>query len=143
MTKRILIVGAGQVGSALGRGWLGQGHDVRFGVLHPESPKYADLPRERLQPASERRDAEIVVLAIPFSAARPAIEALGDLSGVVLIDCTNPLGIGPDGLHLTIGFDASGGEQVAEWAKGASVFKTLNQTGAENIAEPLCFSQSR
>ena len=36
---------------------------------------------------------------------------------------------------LAIGFDWSGGEQVAVWAAGAAVFKSLNQTGWENTSE--------
>jgi hypothetical protein len=35
---------------------------------------------------------------------------------LVVIDCTNPLDMGPDGLQLVIGFDTSAGEQVASWA---------------------------
>ena len=45
---RIAIIGAGNVGSALGRGWLGAGEDVVFGVPHPADPKYNSLPKERL-----------------------------------------------------------------------------------------------
>lgn len=131
---RILILGAGNVGSALGGRWLEIGHDVRFGVPDPDSPKYAALPKDRVQRANERRGAEVIVLAVPFPAAQPALEALGDLKGAIVIDCTNPLAMGPDGLYLTLGHDTSGAEQVASWAKDASVFKTLNQTGAENMS---------
>ena len=49
-----------------------------------------------------------------------------------MIDCTNPLGMGPDGLQLVLGFDTSAGEQIASWAPGAFVFKTT--TGAGNMA---------
>lgn len=135
MARRILILGAGNVGQALGGRWLACGHDVRFGVPDPNNPKYANLPAERLQPASERRGAEIVVLATPYAVAAGALCALGDLAGVTVIDCTNPLGMGPDGLHLTLGYDRSGGEHIAAAAPGASVFKTLNQTGAETMAD--------
>ncbi len=41
--------------------------------------------------------------------------------------------MGPGGLQLTLGYTTSGAEQVATWAPAASVFKTLNQTGAENM----------
>jgi predicted dinucleotide-binding enzyme len=47
--------------------------------------------------------------------------------------------MGADGLHLLVGHDASGAEQVAAWAAGASVFKTLNQTGAENMADAAAY----
>jgi predicted dinucleotide-binding enzyme len=41
--------------------------------------------------------------------------------------------MGADGLELEIGHTMSGGERVAALAQGASVFKTLNQTGFENM----------
>ena len=74
------------------------------------------------------------VLATPFRAMKPAIEALGDLSEAIVIDCINPLGKGPDGLKLLVGSDTSGAEQLAALAPHSFVFKTLNQTGVENIA---------
>jgi predicted dinucleotide-binding enzyme len=135
MSHAILIVGAGRVGAALGRRWLELGHDVRFGVPDPDSPKYAGLPRERLQPAAERRGAAIVVFATPYAALASAALALGDLRGAILIDCTNPIGMGPHGLGLVVGPDTSAAEQLAALTPGAHVFKTLNQTGAENLAD--------
>lgn len=50
---------------------------------------------------------------------------------------TNPLRMGREGLNLVVGHDTAGVEQVAARAIGASVlvFKTLNQTGAENISD--------
>ena len=133
---RIAIVGAGNVGSALGRGWLRAGEDVVFGVPDPAAPKYNALPRERLHtPPEAARNAETIVLATPWQATETAVKSLGNLSGKIVIDCTNPLGVGPNGLELVLGHTSSGGEQVAAWAPGASVFKTLNQIGAENMAQ--------
>lgn len=131
---RVAIIGAGNVGSALGRAWLRVGEDIVFGVPNPADPKYNSLPRERLRtPLKAAQSAEAVVLATPWPATEAAVTGLGDLSGKVLIDCTNPLGMGRDGLELVLGHSGSGGEQVAAWARGAAVFKTLNQTGAENM----------
>jgi 8-hydroxy-5-deazaflavin:NADPH oxidoreductase len=76
-----------------------------------------------------------VVIATPWSAAEAAINSLGSLNGKIVIDCMNPLGMGPDGLQLILGFNTSAGEQVASWAPGAFVFKTLNTTGAGNMAK--------
>jgi 8-hydroxy-5-deazaflavin:NADPH oxidoreductase len=104
------------------------------GVPDPADPKHTSLPRERLHtPAEAARNAEIVVLATPWPATEMAVKNLGDLSGKVLIDCTNPLGMGPQGLELVIGHSISGGEQVAAWVSGAAVFKTLNQIGADSM----------
>jgi predicted dinucleotide-binding enzyme len=134
------IIGAGNVGSALGRAWLGAGEDVLFGIPNPSDPKYGSLPRERLRtPAAAAQDAEVVVLATPWPATEVAVKSLGDLSGKILVDCTNPLGMGLDGLELVLGHSISGGERVAAWASGAAVFKTLNQTGAENMAKASSF----
>ena len=133
---KIAIIGAGNVGSALGQAWQQAGEDVVFGVPNPADAKYRTLPRERVgAPAEAVRNADIVVLATPWPATEEAVKGLGDLSGKVVIDCTNPLRMGRDGLELTLGHDTSGGEQVAAWAKGAAVFKTLNQTGAENMTQ--------
>jgi 8-hydroxy-5-deazaflavin:NADPH oxidoreductase len=137
---KMAIIGAGNVGSALGRAWLGGGEDVVFGVPNPADPKYGSLSPERLRmPLEAARGVEIVVLATPWPATETAVKGLGDLSGKILIDCTNPLGVGPDGLELVLGHNTSGGEQVAVWAPGAAVFKTLNQTGADNMDKAALF----
>ena len=139
---RLGIVGAGNVGRALGTSWLKAGHRVRYGVPNPRDPKYADLGADRLgTPADAARDAEVVVLATPWDATEAAIREMGVLAGKAIIDCTNPLTMGSEGLALALGHDVSGGELVARWAEGAAVFKTLNQTGAENMAHARDFTQ--
>jgi hypothetical protein len=67
------------------------------------------------------------------------VKSLGDLSGRIVIDCTNPLDMGPDGLELVLGHTTSAGEQVASWAPGAAVFKTLNQIGADSMDKAALF----
>jgi 8-hydroxy-5-deazaflavin:NADPH oxidoreductase len=132
----IAIIGAGAVGKALGLNWLKCGHDVRFGVRNPDDAKYVALGRDRLFEATAGIPAaDVIVIATPWKATEKAILALGDLSGKIIIDVTTPLAMGPNGLGLAIGHSTSAGEQVATWAKGASVYKTLNQTGAENMAD--------
>jgi hypothetical protein len=135
---RIAIVGAGLVGRALGGAWQAAGHEVHYGVPAPDDPKYAGLKTATVAEAAG--DAAVVVLATPWAATLDALRAAGDLSGRIVIDCTNPLNYSPEtGLSLALGFGTSGGEQVAGWAPGASVFKTLNQTGAEGIANARAF----
>src|SRR5829696_10439755 len=102
---RIAIIGAGNVGGTLGRRWAELGHDVTFGVRRPADGAAAvkgggALPaRARVaSPADAVRDAEVVVLATPWSAVRAALDgigaAAGALDGVTLVDATNPIAAG-------------------------------------------------
>src|SRR5579872_887879 len=128
---RIAVIGAGNVGQAVGKRWAAAGHSVRYGVRNTADKKYAGLTVAGVADAA--RDAEAVLVATPWPATEAAIRSAGDLSGKLVLDSTNPLAMGPDGLSLALGFSTSGGEQVAGWAHGAAVFKTLNQTGFANM----------
>ena len=130
---RIAVIGAGNVGKAVGRAWAAAGHEVRYGVRDPADPKHAGLLVASV--AAAARDANVVLLATPWRATEAAIGAAGDLHGKLLLDSTNPLAPGPDGYALAVGHTISGGEMVARWAEGAAVFKTLNQTGFGNMAD--------
>lgn len=141
---RIAILGAGNVGGALGKAWARSGHDIAYGVRNPSDPKHRPAAEAaggaNLGTVAEAvREADAIVLAVPFGAAGEALAACGDLAGRVVIDVTNPLRMGANGLELAMGLTSSGGEHVATLAKGASVFKTLNQIGFEGMAEARAF----
>ena len=138
---RILVLGAGNVGKAVGLRWLQKGHDVRFGVPDPSKPKYGDLPDDRLQPADKLGNAEVVVVTTPHAAATQAVAALGDLTGRIVIDCTNAIGNGAGGMTWAPPAEGSAAEQIAAAAKGAAVFKSLNHTGSENMEHADSFPQ--
>jgi 8-hydroxy-5-deazaflavin:NADPH oxidoreductase len=78
----------------------------------------------------------VIVLSTPWPATEAVIRSMGNLKGKIILDATNPLTRGPDGIGLEIGHSISGGEKVQGWAAGASVFKTLNTTGFGNMANP-------
>ncbi|HLI22555.1 MAG TPA: NAD(P)-binding domain-containing protein [Stellaceae bacterium] len=130
---KIAIIGAGNVGKALGGNWAKRGHDVTYGVRNPEDAKYRGLKTASVAEAA--RGAEAILLSTPWTATEAALRSAGDLAGKLILDATNPLAFGPDGLSLAIGHSTSGGEQVAVWAKGASVFKALNTTGFNNMED--------
>lgn len=136
------VVGAGQVGRALGGGLAAVGHAVVWGVPDPSSPKHADIPTARRRSVADAvADADIVLLCVPWAAVEDAVAAAGDLTGRIVIDCTNPLAFVPgEGLSLALGHETSGAERVAALASGAHVVKTLNQTGAEIMADPRRFA---
>jgi predicted dinucleotide-binding enzyme len=127
------IIGAGNVGNALATGWIRAGHAITFGVRDPSASQSGPAGATYASVADAAWSADVVVLATPWQAVADAIGAEGNLAGKVLIDCTNPLRMGADGLELDIGHSTSGGEYVASLANDASVFKTLNQTGFANM----------
>jgi predicted dinucleotide-binding enzyme len=136
---RVAIIGTGNVGGAIAHGLKGKGHAVTLGARDPRNSEVATLAAETgaasALPAEAARVADVVILALPWSAAETATKSLGDLSGKTVIDCMNPLGMAGGALGLTIGHTTSGGETVAGWLPGAHVVKTLNQVGAEIMAK--------
>jgi 8-hydroxy-5-deazaflavin:NADPH oxidoreductase len=132
---RIAIIGVGNVARALALGWTLQGHAISFGVREPRDPRHGTLRSGLVLTVAEAsQSADLVVVATSWAGTEEAILSAGDLRGKILIDCTNPFEKGQEGLRLTVGFDLSGGEMVAEWARTASVFKAFNTTSAENMA---------
>jgi len=134
---KIAIVGSGNVGSALAKGWLRAGHEVTFGV-RGEGGNARHVARELGAAAAALGKAvaaaEVVVLAVPWNAVQETLAGCGDLHNKVLFDCTNPLL--PDLAGLEVGLTDSGAERVAALAKGARVVKVFNTTGAGNMLAP-------
>ena len=126
---RLAVIGSGSVGSGLARAWSAVGHSVVIGSRSPESKRLIVLVSEiggGVEAASvpdSAVGADVIVLAVPWSAAEESISRMGDVSGRVLIDATNPF---VRGLNLELGHTSSGAEQIAEWASGARVVKALN-----------------
>lgn len=137
----IAIIGSGNVGRAIAQNLAGKGHTVFVGsrTAHAaaEAPQMTGVTI--LSPVVAAARANLVILALPWAAAEGAIKALGDLAGKTVIDCMNPLGMVGGSLGLTLGFDQSAGEMVQRWLPMAHVVKTLNQVGAEVMADPARF----
>ena len=137
---KIAIIGTGRVATVLGTRWAALGHQIRFGSRAPADDKAraaAEAAGANAAVASIAEAAqfgEVVVLATPFEATQSAIGDAGDLSGKIVVDCTNPFK--PNLAGLSLGFEDSAGESVARWATGARVVKAFNTTGTGNMAEP-------
>jgi len=125
---RIAVIGTGNVGVALGRGWARAGHEVIWGSRRPDAT--GDVtPVAGIGAAADGADA--VVLAVPSDALGDTIAALGAVHGRVIIDATNTLGKPPpDGA-------TSGAAHLATLAEGASVVKAFNTMGWETMADPM------
>lgn len=124
----IAVIGTGNVGAALGRGWLAVGHNVTWGTRRPDE-LHEVTPVADISEAAA--GADVIVLAVPFPAVSETVAAIGTLSGRVVLDTTNVLGAPlPNGAR-------SGAEYLASLAKGASVVKAFNTMGWETMADPM------
>ena len=134
---RISIIGAGNVGMALGRALTQRGQSVVFGV--PDPAKHAAAvaalgPHARITSKHEAIAAsELLILAVPYAAVAAIAQSVADWQGRILVDATNPLAPGLAG--LSVGTTTSGAETLAALARGARVVKAFNTTGAENMAD--------
>ena len=131
---RVAVIGLGNVGKALAPAFRRDGHEVVCGVRDPADPKHRAIDLPLRSPAEAAEWAEIVVLAVNWDQVEAALADCGDLAGKILLDCTNPLSFGPEGITLLLGFDTSGGEIVAS-KTAARVVKTLNHVGAPVMAD--------
>jgi|SRR5579872_306475 len=126
---KVAVLGGGHVGGALGTAWSRRGHQVYFGVRDPQDEDVQQTLAAcgKGARAGALADAaafgEVVVVALPWSAAERALAAL-NLTGKIVVDCTNP----PPGV--------SGAEILAAKCPGAKFAKCFNITGANNMANP-------
>ena len=107
---KIGVLGGGRVGGALAHSWQQAGHDVAVSTRETVAEAVAG--------------ADVVLLAVPASAAPEVLAAAGPLDGKVLVDATNNLSGGPDGAA------------IAALAPGAHAVKAFNTVFAQFFVEP-------
>jgi 8-hydroxy-5-deazaflavin:NADPH oxidoreductase len=137
---RIAILGTGGVSAALAARWAQAGHAITFGSRQPQSKKVLQLvgrcgaSARAATPPRAVADAEAIVLAVPWAAARQTLAELGTLRGRTLIDCTNPLLDDFSGIEL--GHSTSAAEQIAAWVPQARVVKAFNTASTKVMLDP-------
>lgn len=130
---KIAIIGRGRVGQALGPAFVAAGHDVVYGVVDPSDPRHAGDAIALKTTGDAAAWGDAIVLAVFWSSIDTALADCGAMAGKILIDCTNPLIFGPNGMELVLGFTESGGEYIAA-RTDARVVKTLNHVGSAVMA---------
>lgn len=140
--EAVTLIGTGNVGAALGRRFAEQGHTVVYGSRTPEAADVAELVRVTghgavaLAPAAAAARGHVVVIAVPWTAAEDVVRGLGNLSGKILVDPTNPRVMAADGFADYPALSDSNAERMARLAPQAQVVKAFSTLGAETMLDP-------
>lgn len=136
----IAIIGTGSVASALGPEFAAQGHTIVYGSRSPARDEVQELvastgnSASATTPGDAANDADIVVLAVPGMLVEEITVGLGNLTGKIIIDPTNPLLEGGDGLMH--GVETSNAEIIQAAAPGAFVVKAFNTLSWRTMIKP-------
>lgn len=137
----IAIIGTGSVASALGPEFAMQGHTIVYGSRTPESSKtkalIATTPGNSSAslPSQAILNADIVVMAVPGEMVEEITRGLGDLSGKIIIDPTNPL-VGDWDAELSLGVETSNARIIQDAAPDAHVVKAFSTLNYRQMIEP-------
>jgi predicted dinucleotide-binding enzyme len=142
---KVGILGSGDVGQALGRGFTSHGYDVKVGSRTPDSDKLRAWLKQVAGKASTGTFAEaaahgeILVLATLGAAAEDAIDLAGreKFAGKTVIDTTNPLDFSKgESPTLFVGINDSLGERIQRKLSQAKIVKCFNTVPNPQMVNP-------
>ena len=129
----IAILGTGRMGTGLARGWIKAGHQVTFGSRDSSLNRAtADRIGAGIAGYTDAvRNAEAVVIGVPYGAVLEVIAPLRDLlKERIVIDITNPM----DNLPA----EGSGAQRTAgAIGPGARVIPAFKATFSGTLGEPI------
>ena len=136
----IAVIGTGNVGAALGPEFAAQGNTIVYGSRNPNADNVVALVTQTgddasaTTPAKSVIGADIVVLAVPGLMVEEITQGLGDLSGKIIIDPTNPLARGEGVFSFAV--KSSNAEIIQAAAPDAHVIKAFNTLSWEQMIDP-------
>lgn len=138
--ETIAIIGTGDVAGALGPEFAAQGHSIVYGSRSPDGSQAQGVVEKTGHgataetPGAAAKGADIVVLAVPGTLVVDIVQGLGDLSGKLIIDPTNPLERKEMTFHHAV--DTSNGELIQSIVPDADVVKAFNTLGWKTMIDP-------
>lgn len=137
----ITFIGTGNVASALGPKFADLGHDIVYGSRAPQRDDVQALVRQTgnrasaASPVDSVIDADIVVVAVPGLVTLSVVAGLGDLSGKIIIDVTNPTETLESGLRVHA-VETSNAEIIQAMLPDAFVVKAFNTLNYRTMIDP-------
>lgn len=134
------IIGTGEVGAALGPRFASLGHEIIYGSRSPDREDVQALVAETGEGASATtpfeaaQAADVIVLGLPDDVAEDVVIGLGDLSGKIIIDPTNPM----ERSLMTFkhGVETSNAQLIQDQSPNAKVVKAFNTLSWETMVDP-------
>ncbi|GAA4313374.1 NADPH-dependent F420 reductase [Compostibacter hankyongensis] len=130
---KIAVIGTGNIGSTLARGWSKAGHEIYLGVRDLDTFKGKELLEDRNIRAFSIPDAiarsEVVLLSVPPDAVPALAPYLEGAEEKIILDPTNAFRSKPEGY-------ASAFDALMQLTKCRHIVKAFNNTGFENMAQP-------
>jgi hypothetical protein len=152
---RVGIIGSGQVGQTLAAGFSKKGHDVVLGTRDPKAAlanvKAGPMGQQPLSAwakanpkvkvatmAEAAKHGEVLVMAVHGTAMESAVKAAGpaNLAGKLVLDTSNPLEFGPNGVHKPASIPDSCLQVGQRAAPKAKFVKAWNQVPGGVMVDP-------
>lgn len=136
------IIGSGKIGAALARVFARQ--NVKVGIANTRGPASLAVLGEELganlvpQPLREACEAEVIILAVPFSAYKDIAREREQWNSKIIVDTMNTLHTRPEELRGRLS-----SELVAEAFVGARLVKAFNHLSAEQLGVSLSSPSQR
>ena len=136
----ILILGVGNMGSALARQFTTAGHVVQMAATSFAKAEQVAATIAGASAVNARQGtaaADVILVATPYDQAAAALASAGSLDDKVVIDITNPLTA--DYTGLTVGHSTSAAEELAKAFPAAHLVKAFNTLFAQVVGEGAAF----
>ena len=128
----IAIIGTGNVGGALANKWAQAGHQIVLGVRDTAEFKGKELLDTKNITVASIQDAvknsDVILIAAVPQATADIVNAMGDVTGKVIIDAMNSIRTKPEGFNNSF-------EALKSLAPGAEMVKCFNSVGFNVMAD--------
>jgi len=140
--ETIAIIGTGDMGDSFGPRLADLGYTIVYGSRTPDSDKARGLVEATGKGAlattqkEAAKSGDIVILAVGWPAMRTVAQSLGDLTGKIIIDVSDPWTQGEDG-YPESQVSPSSAELIQDWNPNAKVVKALGTMSSLIIDDPM------